>query len=326
MRGNSGAFSRSPGRILEASCRFHGVINMKFLTENKETLKGPSWRYPGLSWEYLGPSFVYFGQFRSLGNLVPCCSRTLLSPVCQHHCSGQLLERRHSRKLPKTCFLWQLSQRKRSKLFFFLFSSFWKPSLSQNFKNAVRWRWSIVLFLESFSGLFQHIIVACMSSSIAWSPSALASLSQIFKNLFPWTRICAKGSIVLLSRSFWKPSLSQNFKNALRWQRFVGVVRVCVCVISWRLVTSFVSRLGLFAFTCVRLVHRVVPNPICPLAVGRKQVELHTPLILMLICGGCVAFWRFPKQRWKVDACLPLLRAFGVVVILWVASKNCGTQ
>ena len=90
--------------------------------------------------------------------------------------------------------------------------------------------------------------------------------------------------------------------------------------------TGFASRLGLSAFTCVRLVHRVVPNPICPLAVGRKQVELHTPLILMLICGGCVAFWRFPKQRWKVDACLPLLRAFGVVVILWVAAKKCGTQ
>ena len=42
VRGNSGAFSRSPGGILEASCRFYGVINMKFLTENKETLKGPS--------------------------------------------------------------------------------------------------------------------------------------------------------------------------------------------------------------------------------------------------------------------------------------------
>ena len=42
VRGNSGAFSWSPGGILEASCRFYGVINMKFLTENNQTLKGPS--------------------------------------------------------------------------------------------------------------------------------------------------------------------------------------------------------------------------------------------------------------------------------------------
>ena len=42
VRGNSGAFSRSPGGILEAPCRIYGVINIKLSTETKDTLKGSS--------------------------------------------------------------------------------------------------------------------------------------------------------------------------------------------------------------------------------------------------------------------------------------------
>ena len=46
-----------------------------------------------------------------------------------------------------------------------------------------------------------------------------------------------------------------------------------------------------------------------------KQVDLRTSLILIMICWGCVDFWRFPKQPRKAIVCIPLLFAFGVVVL-----------